>query len=200
MLRVLSAHLLPPCQVQKLRLLLRARGLGAVRVGTVDDYQGQEERVIFISTVLTRPRALLRAGAKPGPDGSIGFLGNAKRFNVAITRAKALLVVVGHPVVLLEDENWSQLLRYCLQRDAYRGAGSEMVPRYVRHGGDDWTVAEGGDEEEEYEEGDDDIAEAVGRIAELSLLGMGDLDRQFPEGLDSQYSAFSEDLEWRVVL
>jgi len=31
-------------------LLLRERGLGAVRVGTVDDYQGQEERIILIST------------------------------------------------------------------------------------------------------------------------------------------------------
>lgn len=38
-------------QVQKIRLLLRERGLGAVRVGTVDDYQGQEERFVFISTV-----------------------------------------------------------------------------------------------------------------------------------------------------
>ena len=38
-------------QVQKVRLLLRERGLGAVRVGTVDDYQGQEERIILISTV-----------------------------------------------------------------------------------------------------------------------------------------------------
>lgn len=37
--------------MQKIRLLLRERGLGAVRVGTVDDYQGQEERIIFISTV-----------------------------------------------------------------------------------------------------------------------------------------------------
>jgi hypothetical protein len=185
-------------QVQKLRLLLRERSLGAVRVGTVDDYQGQEERVIFISTVLTRPESL-RRGPKQGPDGSIGFLGNAKRFNVAITRAKALLVVVGHPVVLLEDENWSQLLMYCMRRDAYRGAGAEMVPRYVRHGGADWTVgSEGG--EEGYDEGDDDIADAVGRIAELSLLGLGDVDRMFPEGLDSEYSAFSEDLEWRVVL
>ena len=38
-------------QAQKVRQLLRERGLGAVRVGTVDDYQGQEERIIFISTV-----------------------------------------------------------------------------------------------------------------------------------------------------
>lgn len=32
-------------QVYKLRALLRARGLGAIRAGTVDDYQGQEEKV-----------------------------------------------------------------------------------------------------------------------------------------------------------
>ena len=38
-------------QAQKIRQLLRERGLGQVRVGTVDDYQGQEERIIFISTV-----------------------------------------------------------------------------------------------------------------------------------------------------
>lgn len=32
----------------------------------------------------------------------MGFWRNPKRFNVAITRAKALLVVVGHPLVLME--------------------------------------------------------------------------------------------------
>ena len=38
-----------------------------------------------------------------GPaDQHVGFWRNPKRFNVAITRAKALLVVVGHPVVLVE--------------------------------------------------------------------------------------------------
>ena len=42
-------------QVQKIRLLLRERGLGAVRVGTVDDYQGQEERIILISTARPAP-------------------------------------------------------------------------------------------------------------------------------------------------
>ncbi len=44
-------------QVQRIRLLLRERGLGAVRVGTVDDYQGQEERVIVISTARAAPAA-----------------------------------------------------------------------------------------------------------------------------------------------
>ena len=44
-------QLVLPMQAQKIRQLLRDRGLGSVRVGTVDDYQGQEERIIFISTV-----------------------------------------------------------------------------------------------------------------------------------------------------
>ena len=105
--------------MQKIRQLLRERGLAAVRVGTVDDFQGQEAHIVFISTVLSSSESLPAAhpqftcGAK-GPaepakwwaDGAdaqhLGFWRNPKRFNVAITRARALLVVVGHPVVLME--------------------------------------------------------------------------------------------------
>ena len=50
--------------------------------------QGQEEKIIFISTVLTKPESLKRAQAGGGPEQNVGFLSNAKRFNVAITRAK----------------------------------------------------------------------------------------------------------------
>ena len=87
-------------QVQKIRLLLRSKGLGSVRVGTVDDLQGQEERIIFISTVLSRPETL--PASTGGADLHLGFWKNPRRFNVAVTRAKALLVVLGHPLVLLE--------------------------------------------------------------------------------------------------
>ena len=55
--------------------------------------------------VLSKPESLPpRASAQgEGPaDQHVGFWRNPKRFNVAITRAKALLVVVGHPVVLME--------------------------------------------------------------------------------------------------
>ena len=98
--------------MQKIRLLLRKRNLGAVRVGTVDDFQGQEARIMFISTVLSRPESLPAArGGKEG-DPHLGFFSNPKRFNVAITRAKALLVVLGHPVVLMEVRD---AVGFCLQ-------------------------------------------------------------------------------------
>ena len=99
-------------QVKTLRLLLRARELGAVRVGTVDDFQGQEARIIFISTVLSRPADVPNAAASSISrslaaqsntiDPAVGFFRNPNRFNVAITRAQALMVVLGHPLVLMQ--------------------------------------------------------------------------------------------------
>lgn len=98
----------PHPQVQKIRLLLRQRGLGSIRVGTVDDYQGQEERIIFISTTLSKPESLPSVATAPQPpsvpmsgaafaasdahesggqeagaDRNLGFWRNPKRFNVS---------------------------------------------------------------------------------------------------------------------
>ena len=78
----------------KIRQLFRDRALRDVRVGTVEDYQGQEARIIFISTVVSDVKALRSARNSEAPD---LILGSPSRFNVAITRARALLVVVGHP-------------------------------------------------------------------------------------------------------
>ena len=50
-----------------------------------------------------------------------GFLNNPKLFNVALTRAQALNIVVGNPSVLVQDPYWSRLLEYCADNDAYRG-------------------------------------------------------------------------------
>ena len=91
------------------RLLLRKEGLGAIRVGTVDDYQGQEEKIIVISTTLTNRERLTS-----DREHSLGFMANPKRFNVALTRAMALCVVVGNPYVMLAEPHWRSLLQYCV--------------------------------------------------------------------------------------
>ncbi|EFN55641.1 hypothetical protein CHLNCDRAFT_133825 [Chlorella variabilis] len=204
-------------QVQKIRLLLRSHGLGAVRVGTVDDYQGQEERVVFISTVLSKPESLPPASgttsaapgaaAAAGGDVHLGFWRNPKRFNVAITRAKALLVVVGHPAVLLEDASWRELLRYCFSQGAYRGAGADSLRQRFRV---DVGAAAGALPElpqgEEGEQGapaeadDAELQRAIGQLAELALLGAGHADALFPASLDEMYAAAMDEAPFRVVL
>ncbi|KAG0248786.1 hypothetical protein BG011_009917, partial [Mortierella polycephala] len=103
-------------QVKHLRLLLRSKGFAGVKVGTVEDCQGQEFRIILISTTRSRAKYLdqdVRQG--------LGIVHFRKRFNVALTRAKAMLVIVGNPELLVLDEHWADYLHFCLRNGAYTG-------------------------------------------------------------------------------
>jgi helicase MOV-10 len=86
-------------------------------LGSVETFQGQERRVIIISTVRSQNDLLVHDLKY-----NLGFVANEKRFNVAITRAKALLIVVGNPRVLATDEkNWLPLLRFCRDKKSWLG-------------------------------------------------------------------------------
>lgn len=103
-------------QVQKIRTLLNKANIADVKVGSVEEFQGQERRVIIISTVRSSQEFLqLDAQFK------LGFLKNPKRFNVAITRAQALLIVVGNPHVLCKDRHWNSFIQFCIDAKGYRG-------------------------------------------------------------------------------
>ena len=108
-------------QVLHIRQKLRSLDLGAIRVGTVDDYQGQEELIIIISTVIgsANPRSVAAMGH--------GLMSSPQRFNVAITRAKALLVIVGDPNALWEDVSWRELLQYSVDHASYRGCAHPLA-------------------------------------------------------------------------
>ncbi|KAM9634009.1 RNA helicase Mov10l1-like [Morphnus guianensis] len=102
-------------QVEKIRFLLRSIDLADIKVGTVEEFQGQEYMVIILSTVRSHEGLF-------GDDMyCLGFLSNPKRFNVAITRAKALLIVVGNPHVLVKDPCFCALLEYSLMNRVYVG-------------------------------------------------------------------------------
>ncbi|OEU09719.1 hypothetical protein FRACYDRAFT_247975 [Fragilariopsis cylindrus CCMP1102] len=97
-------------QVQKIRIGLKLADVGDVKVGSVETFQGQERRVIIISTVRSQ-NALLVHDLKY----NLGFV-------VAIPRAKILLIVVGNPRVLATDEkNWLPLLRFCREKKSWLG-------------------------------------------------------------------------------
>lgn len=100
-------------QVQKLKGVLNHSEL---KVGSVEEFQGQERRVIVISTVRSDSQHLLFDA-----NHNLGFLCNPKRFNVAVTRAKSLLIVIGNPHLLSLDYHWKNFLEYCIENNAYRG-------------------------------------------------------------------------------
>ena len=108
----------------------------------------------------------------------IGLLG-ARRFNVAVTRAKALCVVVGHPKLLAGEPYWRDCLQDCLNRDAYRGARID---------------ADGEDAQ------DDVAADLTDMIASKNLLGGGDLDRLYPRGDRALRALHACETAWRIAL
>ncbi|MEZ4884964.1 MAG: AAA domain-containing protein [Chitinophagales bacterium] len=79
-----------------------------ISVKTVDGFQGQERDVIGISLV------------RSNPDGEIGFLKDIRRMNVAMTRAKKKLVVVGDSATISQNGFYQRFLEYADMIGGYK--------------------------------------------------------------------------------
>eukprot|EP00520_Triparma_pacifica_P001946 CAMPEP_0118670758 /NCGR_PEP_ID=MMETSP0785-20121206/21634_1 /TAXON_ID=91992 /ORGANISM="Bolidomonas pacifica, Strain CCMP 1866" /LENGTH=289 /DNA_ID=CAMNT_0006565587 /DNA_START=234 /DNA_END=1100 /DNA_ORIENTATION=- len=107
-------------QVLRLRNELRKAGAGGVGVGQIEDYQGGEKPIVIVSTVLTETEA--RWQGENG-DSSLGFMRDAKKFNVALSRAESLCLFIGKIDFLLESDNnyFAALVKHCEANNAIAG-------------------------------------------------------------------------------
>lgn len=85
-----------------------------ITINTIDSFQGQERDIIYIC--MTRSNA----------DNKIGFLSDIRRMNVAMTRARKKLVVIGDSATLSQFPFYANFITYTEKHDAYKSAWEYM--------------------------------------------------------------------------
>ena len=85
-----------------------------MRISTIDSFQGQERETIILSLV------------RSNPDAIIGFLKDYRRMNVAMTRAKERLLVIGDSSTIGQDVFYAAFLEYMENVGGYRSAWELM--------------------------------------------------------------------------
>ena len=81
-----------------------------IAVNTIDSFQGQERDIVYIS--MTRSNA----------QGNIGFLSDVRRMNVAMTRTRKKLVVIGDSSTLSQLPFYLNFITYAEEQGAYKSA------------------------------------------------------------------------------
>ncbi|MBI4677070.1 MAG: AAA family ATPase [Elusimicrobia bacterium] len=94
-------------QARLLKSLLRVPGL---EIGSVDGFQGREKEAAVVSLVRSNNEA------------EVGFLADVRRMNVAITRSRRLLVMIGDSATLAQHPFYSRFIDYADLRGIHRSA------------------------------------------------------------------------------
>ena len=97
------------------------------QVHTIDAFQGQESNVVILSLVRSskvsksdkdnskkddkNPSSVVKA--------KLGFVSCRRRLNVAVTRARSLLIVIGNADVLSLDKHWASFIAYCNKKGCF---------------------------------------------------------------------------------
>ena len=97
-------------QVQLLRQLLSARLDEGLEVDTVDGFQGREKDAVVVKLV------------RANDSGEVGFLADVRRMNVALTRARRKLVVVGDAATVARHPFYAGFFEHAQATGAWRSA------------------------------------------------------------------------------
>lgn len=102
-------------QVKVIRNIIEQSNLIVPKVGSVEEFQGQERDIILISTVRSAAKEMLDIDKKY----ALGFVSEPKRLNVAISRATSLVVIFGHPNVLSVDLKWRRVIKITEENNTF---------------------------------------------------------------------------------
>ncbi len=97
----------------QVRLLREWLGADGLEVDSVDGFQGREKEAVVISLV------------RSNRQGEIGFLGDVRRMNVAMTRARRKLIVIGDSATISGHPFYRRLVEYFEGRGGYRTVWEE---------------------------------------------------------------------------
>ncbi|HYY52928.1 MAG TPA: AAA domain-containing protein [Myxococcales bacterium] len=95
-------------QVQRLRQLLH--GAEELEIDTVDGFQGREKEAVVVSLV------------RSNPEGELGFVADIRRINVALTRARKKLIVIGDSATIARHPFHEGFVKYAERSGAWRSA------------------------------------------------------------------------------
>ncbi|GMH18834.1 hypothetical protein Nepgr_020675 [Nepenthes gracilis] len=112
-------------QVLKIRKALENLDMPDIKIGSVEQFQGQEKLVVIVSTV----RSTIKHNEFDRTY-CLGFLSNPRRFNVTMTRAKSLLIIIGNPHIVSKDPHWEQILWLCVDNNSYQGCALPEKQHY----------------------------------------------------------------------
>jgi predicted DNA helicase len=97
-------------QVQLLRQRLASRLEQGLEIDTVDGFQGREKDAVIVTLV------------RSNDEGDLGFLSDIRRMNVALTRARRKLVVIGDSATVARHPFYEGFFRYAERIGAWRSA------------------------------------------------------------------------------
>jgi superfamily I DNA and/or RNA helicase len=121
-------------QVQRLRKRMRDERLWDVNIGPLEAFQGLERTVVILCVTRSREKFL-----EQDQRNGWGVIGSPNKMNVALTRAKSGLIVIGKRKLLMKDPNWKAFVDFC-ERNGLIGGTEEPDDGRIRNDDTRWRT------------------------------------------------------------
>jgi superfamily I DNA and/or RNA helicase len=107
--------------------LLREKIKHEIEIDSVDGFQGREKEAVIVSLVRSKPVLRLRSAniTRHSAQDDIGFLADTRRMNVALTRARRKLIVIGDSATITAHPFYEKLVKYFEAIGAYHSVWEE---------------------------------------------------------------------------